>query len=63
MSIRRGDARAKAMDDLNLVLMNLQGITPQEAATRRKKQIEEEELKNREASRIKVTEWREALCP
>jgi hypothetical protein len=57
MSIRRGDVMATAMDKLNSVLMSLQGITPQEAANRREKRMEEEELRAQEASRRKVMEW------
>jgi hypothetical protein len=45
------------MDDLNSVLMAIQGITPQEAAKRREKWLREEELKAQEASRSKVVEW------
>lgn len=48
---------AKAMDELNLDLMNLQGITPQEAANRREKQMEEEKQKAQEINQSKVTEW------
>ena len=47
----------KAMDELNLGLMCLQGTTPQEAADRQEKQMEEEEQKAHEASHSKVTEW------
>jgi hypothetical protein len=57
MSIRRGDTMAKAMDHLNAVIMAVQGITPEEAAARREKRVEEEELKAQEASRSKVVEW------
>jgi hypothetical protein len=57
MSTRRGNIMANAMDELNSVLMSIQGITPQEAANRRKKQMEEEELKAQEASQEKVMEW------
>ncbi|KAI0245803.1 hypothetical protein BJV78DRAFT_1277371 [Lactifluus subvellereus] len=56
MSIRRGDVMATAMDEMNSVLMFLQGITPQEAANRREKRMEEE-LKAQEASQSKVMEW------
>ena len=56
-STRTGDVMAKAMDELNIALMFVSGITPQEAADRREKQMEEEELKAQEASRSKVTEW------
>ena len=54
---RKRDVMAEAMDELNLVLMRLSGIMPEEAAERREKQMEEEELKVQEASQIKVTEW------
>ncbi|KAI0252791.1 hypothetical protein BJV78DRAFT_1281379 [Lactifluus subvellereus] len=55
-SIRRGGVMATAMDELNSVLMSLQGITPQEVANRREKRMEEE-LRAQEASRSKVMEW------
>ena len=57
MSIREGDEIGAAMDELNAVLMYLEGITPQEAANRREKRMEEEELKAQAASRSKVMEW------
>jgi hypothetical protein len=56
-STRTGDEMAKAMDDLNAFLMFVRGITPEEAAKRREKRMEEEELKAQEASRSKVMEW------
>ncbi|KAH8994522.1 hypothetical protein EDB92DRAFT_1943833 [Lactarius akahatsu] len=56
-STRTGDEMAKAMDDLNAVLMLVRGITPEEAAKRRERRMEEEELKAQEASRSKVMEW------
>lgn len=52
-----GDIMAKAMDDLNAVLMSVHGITPQEATHRSEKRMEEEELKAQEASRGKVMDW------
>ncbi|KAH8994516.1 hypothetical protein EDB92DRAFT_1943830 [Lactarius akahatsu] len=57
MSLREGDEMAKAMDDMNAFLMFVNGITPEEAAKRREKRMEEEELKAQEASRSKVMEW------
>jgi len=42
------------MNDLNSVLMLLSGITPEEAAKKRQKQMEEEELEAQEASRSEV---------
>jgi hypothetical protein len=47
----------EAMDELNMVLMYLSGITPEEAAIRREKRLEEEEKMAQEAGRRKVTEW------
>jgi hypothetical protein len=52
---------AKAMDRLSRFVMYLQGITPEEAAERRQKKIEEEERVAQEASRSKVIEWRRHL--
>ena len=46
------------MDELNMVLMYLHGITPEVAAERRQKKIEQEERAAQEASRNKVTEWK-----
>ncbi|KAH9036197.1 hypothetical protein EDB85DRAFT_2288402 [Lactarius pseudohatsudake] len=57
MSVREGDQMGKAMDDMNAVLMFVRGITPEEAAKRREKRMEEEELKAQEASRSKVMDW------
>ena len=56
-STRRGDEMVKAMDDLNIVLMALKGITPQELISRREKQMEEEEQRAQIASQSKVLEW------
>jgi hypothetical protein len=55
-STRRGDIREEAMDELSLVLMLLQGTTPEEAANRWENQMKEE-LKAQEASQSKVLEW------
>jgi hypothetical protein len=63
-STRRRDESdmAKAMDELNMVLMYVtRGITPEEAAERRQKEIEQEERAAQEASRSKVMEWRERM--
>ncbi|KAI9467417.1 hypothetical protein BJY52DRAFT_1238401 [Lactarius psammicola] len=56
-STRTGDVMAQAMDELNLVLMNLSGTTPQEVAKRREERMEEEERVAREKGRSKVMEW------
>ena len=62
---RRDESRlAKAMDELNLFMMHIHGITPEEAAKRREKEIKQEERAAQEASRSKVMEWRcEVLAP
>ena len=46
---------AQAMDELKLVLMHLNGTTPQEVAERRKKRMEERVAQ--ETSLNKVMEW------
>jgi hypothetical protein len=56
-SSKMGKTMGKKMDELNLVLMLLQGTTPEELANKREKEIEEEEEKAQEASRSKVMEW------
>jgi predicted transcriptional regulator len=45
------------MDNLNAVLMYLKGTSPQEAAARWEKRMEEEEEIARKASQNKVMEW------
>jgi hypothetical protein len=52
---------AKAMDELNVFLMHIHGITPEEAAERRQKEIDQEERAAQEVSRSKVTEWRKHM--
>jgi len=52
---------AKAMDELNVVLMYIHGITPEVAAERRQKEIEQKERAAQEASQNKVVEWRKHL--
>jgi len=51
----------ETMDELNMVLMYIHGITPEMAAERRQKEIEREERAAQEASRSKVMEWRNHL--
>ncbi|KAH9965207.1 hypothetical protein BC827DRAFT_1382322 [Russula dissimulans] len=61
-STRRDESDlAKAMDELNMVLMYIHGITPEVAAERRQRKIEQEERAAQEASRSKVMEWRNHL--
>ena len=53
---------ARAMDELNMFLMCVtHGITPEEAAERRQKKVEQEEQAAQEASQNKVMEWKEKL--
>ncbi|KAH9965201.1 hypothetical protein BC827DRAFT_836578 [Russula dissimulans] len=57
-STRRDESDlAKAMDELNMVLMYIHGTTPEVAAERRQRKIEQEERAAQEASRTKVMEW------
>ncbi|KAH9042306.1 hypothetical protein EDB84DRAFT_1436459 [Lactarius hengduanensis] len=56
-STSRGDVMGEAMDDLNLVLMFVNRTTPEEAAERMEKRMEEEERAAQERGRSKVTEW------
>ena len=51
----------ETMDELNMFLMYIHGITPEMAAERRQKEIEREEQVAQEASRNKVMEWRNHL--
>ena len=51
----------ETMDELNMFLMYIHGITPEMAAERRQKKIEREERAAQEASRSKVMEWRNHL--
>jgi hypothetical protein len=62
-STRRDESDlAEAMDELNMVLMYVtRGITPEEAAERRQKEIEQEERAAQEAGRSKVMEWRKRM--
>jgi hypothetical protein len=56
-SSKKGEPLGEAMDRLNLVMMRIHGITPEDVANRREKEEEEEELKAQEASRSKVMDW------
>jgi hypothetical protein len=59
-STRRG-VLEETMDELNMVLMYMHGITPEMAAERRQREIEREERAAQEASRSKVMEWKNHL--
>src|SRR5258705_10331465 len=56
-STRRGTEMAIAMDKLNALMMSLQGTSPEDAAKRWEKRMEEEEQVAQQASRNKVMEW------
>ncbi|KAI0294223.1 hypothetical protein BC826DRAFT_1013059 [Russula brevipes] len=49
---------AKAMDELNVLLMTIVGTTPEAVAERRQKEIEQWERAAQKASRSRVMEWR-----
>jgi hypothetical protein len=49
------------LDELNMFLMYIHGITPEMAAERNQKEIEREEQAAQKASRSKVMEWRNHL--
>ena len=51
----------ETMDELNMFLMHIHGITPEMAAERRQREIERKEQVAQEASRSKVMEWRNHL--
>ena len=51
----------ETMDELNMFLMYIHGITPEMAAERRQKEIEREEQAAQEVSGNKVMEWRNHL--
>ena len=51
---KRRSGLEEAMDELNMFLMYIHGITPEMAAERRQKEIEQEERAAQEASRSKV---------
>ncbi len=51
----------ETMDELNMFLMYIHGITPEMAAERNQKEMEREERVAQEASRNKVIEWRNHL--
>ena len=51
----------ETMDELNMFLMYIHGITPEMAAERNQKEIEREEQAAQEASRSKVIEWRKHM--
>lgn len=53
----KGNVMTKAMDDLNIVLMMLKGITPEDLIRRREQQVEEEEMRAQKASQNKVLAW------
>ena len=51
----------ETMDELNMFLMYIHGITPEMAAERNRKEVEREEQAAQEMSRRKVMEWRKHM--
>ena len=51
----------ETMDELNMFLIYIHGITPEMAAERNQKEIEREEQAAQEANRSKVMEWRKHM--
>ncbi|KAI0288224.1 hypothetical protein BC826DRAFT_971745 [Russula brevipes] len=58
---RGGSEMAKTMDELNMLLMRINGTTREEVAERKQKIIEQRERAAQEASRSKVMEWRKRM--
>jgi hypothetical protein len=56
-STRRGTEMARAINKLNGVIMSLKGISPQEAAKREEKRMEQQQRIAQRASQSKVMEW------
>lgn len=56
-STSRGTEMATAMDNLNTFIMLLQGTSPEDAARKWEKRMEEKEQIAQQASRNKVMEW------
>ncbi|KAF8341157.1 hypothetical protein F5887DRAFT_1062495 [Amanita rubescens] len=54
---KMSDGMLRAMDDVLMLSMLLKGTTPELMATERQKREEEEELRAKEASRVKVQQW------
>jgi len=51
------DGMLRAMDDILMLSMLLKGRTPELMATERQRQEEEDELRVKEASQVKVQQW------
>lgn len=54
---RPQDSMIKAMDDMNALMMLMNGITPEARAAQWQKEEEEKQLKDKEFSQNKVLEW------
>jgi hypothetical protein len=51
------DPMIKAMDDMNALMMHMNGVTPEARAAQWQKEEEERQLKEKEFSQSKVLEW------
>jgi len=58
---RGGNEMAKTMDELNMLLMRINGTTREEVAERKQRIIEQGERAAQEASRSRVMEWRKRV--
>jgi hypothetical protein len=54
---QRDDSMIKAMDDMNSLMMFLNGTSPEARVAELRKEEEEKQLKDREFSQNKVLEW------
>ncbi len=62
-SSKMSDAMLRAMDDVLALSMLVKGTTPELMATERQRREEAEELRAKEASRVKVQQWKQSsLC-
>ena len=56
-SAKMSDGMLRAMDNVLALSMLLKGTTPESMATERQRREEAEELRAKEASRVKVQQW------
>ena len=61
-SSNMSDGMLRAMDNVLTLSMLLKGTTPQLMATERQRREEAEELRAKEASRVKVQQWMQSPC-
>ena len=58
---RPQDSMIEAMDNMNALMMRMNGITPEVRAAKWQREEEEKQLKDKEVSQSKVLEWRSNL--